>query len=436
MTSHEPEPPGDVGARIRRLRVTHGLTQRDLAEPQFSRTLLAAVEAGARKPSDQMIAHVAVRFGIDPDDLRYDRPPGAAADLDDALRQARQALSQGKVEHAEDVFGRVQADATRWALPAPACWAAYWLGEARMQRGDMRGAEEQFARVRDRERDCPPAARAAALARWAYCRFAGGDAFTATAVLQEELRAVRESGTPDPDARVRLSTVLLYIFVELDWRQRAHDLEAEVAPLLSRVTRAEWVAHFNMTAGQLRRSPAELPAAERMFGEAGRIYRELGLTREIGLCHWGYGYVLRRVDRLPEAAREFRAAAEILLAVGATQDHAGATLELAEVHRRQGALDEAARLAGVAARVSAQVRHVECMAEADRLLGLVAVSRGDTAEGERLLVRAADRYERGGFVTELIRTCRMLGDVLLDAGRTAEAGAVLRRGLHAAEAAR
>ncbi|WIN00336.1 helix-turn-helix domain-containing protein [Actinoplanes oblitus] len=425
----------DVGARIRHLRLAHGLTQRELAAPHYSRALLAAVEAGTRNPSDQVISHVAGRFGIDPDDLRYGRPPGAVADLDDALRQARQALSQGKAGHAEDVFRRVHADATRYALPAPACWAAYWLGEARMQRGDMRGAQEQFGRMLA-DAGCPPVPRAAALARWAYCRFAGGDSFTATAVLQDELRAMRESGTPDPDARLRLSTVLLYLFVELDWRQRAHELEADLLGLVPHVTNPEWLAHFFMTAGQLRRGAAELAEAERLFGEAGRVYRELGLTKEIGLCHWAYGYVLRRVDRLAEAATEFGAAAEILLAVGATQDHAGVTLELAEVRRRQGALDEAERLARVAARVSAQVRHVECMAEADRVLGLVAVDRGAIAEGERLLAEAADRYENGGFVTELIRTCRMLGDVLIGAGRTAEAGAVLRRGLRAAERSR
>lgn len=281
----------DVGARIRHLRLAHGLTQRELAAPDYSRTLLAAVESGTRKPSDQMIAHLAVRFGMDQDDLRYGRPPGAVADLEDTLQQARKALSQGKVDHAEDVFRRVHQDATRYALPAPAGWAAYWLGEARLQRGDLRGAEQQFARVRADEH-CPPVPRAAALARWAYCRFAGGDAFTATATLQEALRAARESGTPDPDARLRLSTVLLYLFVELDWRERAHDLEADIVGLLPQATRPEWLAHFYTTAGQLRRTPAELPEAERMFGEAGRIYRELGLTREIGLCHWAYGYVL------------------------------------------------------------------------------------------------------------------------------------------------
>jgi transcriptional regulator with XRE-family HTH domain len=429
------EPPEGVGARIRHLRLAHGLTQRELAAPHFSRTLLAAVETGARTPGDQLLAHVAGRLGVEPEQLRYGRPPAALTELDDTLRQARQALAQGKVDHAEEVFRRVRADATRYALPDPACWAAYWLGEARLQRGDLRGAEERFDRVLA-DGAGSATVRAAALARWAYCRFAGGDAVTATAVLREELRAVREAGTPDPDARLRLSTVLLYMYVELGWRERAYELEADTRALIPRVTRADWLAHLYTTAGQLRRTPAELPEAERMFGEAGRIYRELGLTREIGLCHWAHGYVLRRVDRPAEAARELSAAAEILLAVGATQDHAGATLELAEVRRREGALAEAVRLAEVAARVSAEFQHVECMAEADRLLGLVAVRRADLAEGVRLLTRAADRYENGGFGTELIRTCRLLGDVLIGAGRTAEAGAILRRGLRAAEKSR
>jgi transcriptional regulator with XRE-family HTH domain len=419
-----------VGTRIRRLRIAHGMTQRELAHPDYSRTLLAAVEAGTRNPSERMLADVARRLGVDPDDLRYGRPPGAAAALDDALQQARRLLSQGKIGYAEDVFRRVRADASRYALTEPACWAGYWLGEARLQSGDLRGAEEQFDRVR---KEPPSTPRTAAVARWAYCRFAGGDLSTALAVLQEELRTLRDCPTVHADGRLRLSSSLLYIFVELDWRERARRLEADALALLPDVTVPEWLAHFYTTAGQLRRTPAELPEAERMFTEAGRIYRELGLTREVGLCHWAHGYVLRRVGRLTPAAAELSAAAEVLLAVGATQDHAGATLELAEVRRRQGELDQAARLAVQAARVSAEVRHAECMAEADRLLGLIAVGRGLPAEGERLLTQAAARYEQMGLMAELVRTCRMLGDVLLEVGRNADAVAVLRRGLHAAE---
>jgi tetratricopeptide (TPR) repeat protein len=377
-----------------------------------------------------MLSQVARRLGVDPDDLRYGRPPGAAAALGDTLQEARRLLSQGKIGYAEDVFRQVRADASRYAFTELACWAGYWLGEARLQSGDLRGAEEQFGHVRE---EPPSTPRTAAVARWAYCRFAGGDLSTALAVLQEELRTPPESPAAHADGRLRLSTSLLYIFVELDWRERARQLEADAQALLPLITVPEWLAHFYTTAGQLRRTPAELPQAERMFTEARRIYRDLGLTREVGLCHWAHGYILRRVDKLAPAAKELSAAAEILLAVGATQDHAGATLELAEVRRRQGELDEAARLATQAARVSAEVRHAECMAEADRLLGLVAVGRSDPAEAERLLTRAAARYERAGLMAELVRTCRMLGDVLLDAGREADAVVVLRRGLHAAE---
>ena len=420
---------GTLGTRIRRLRKASGLTQRELAHPRYSRTLLAAVEAGTRNPSEPMLTHVAQRLGVDPDDLRYGRPPGAAAALTESLRQARRLLSEGKIGYAEDEFRRVREDASRYALAEPAAWAGYWLGEARLQSGDLPGAEEQFARVRD---EPPSTPRTAAVARWAYCRFARGDLSTALAVLQEELRAPVEPAS-QADGRLRLSASLLYIFVELDWRERARQLEADAQALLPLITVPEWLAHFYTTAGQLRRSPAELPEAERMFTEAQRIYRELGLTREVGLCHWGHGYVLRRVGKLAAAARELSAAAEILLAVGATQDHAGATLELAEVRRRHGDLDEAARLASEAGRISGELHHAECTAEADRLLGLVAVGRGDPAEGERLLTRAAARYERMGLMAELARTCRMLGDVLLDAGRDADAVTALRRGLHAAE---
>ncbi|MFD2768352.1 helix-turn-helix domain-containing protein [Micromonospora eburnea] len=126
-----------VGSRIRRLRTERGLTQRELAEPQYSRAFLAAVEGGVRNPGDRLLAHVAQRLGVDPDDLRHGRPPGAATAMADALQEARRALSQGKIAHAEEMFARICTDATGYALPDLACWATYWLGESRLQAGDL-----------------------------------------------------------------------------------------------------------------------------------------------------------------------------------------------------------------------------------------------------------------------------------------------------------
>ncbi|GAA2337448.1 helix-turn-helix transcriptional regulator [Dactylosporangium salmoneum] len=424
-----------VGAGIRRLRTARGLTQRDLAQPEYSRALLAAVEAGIRSPTDDLLRHVARRLDVELDDLRYARPPGLADELAAALRDARRSLAQGEADAAEAVFDRILAEGARYGLTDLACWAGYLVGEARLQRGELTAAMAAFDGLGDVLAAAGPAPRAAVLARRAYCQFAAGDAAGAVAAVEAALTAERRAADGDPDAQLRLSSGLMYAYLELDWRDRARQIEAQARPLLPRVTNREWLAQFLTIAGQLRRGEDELAEAERMFTDAGRLYEELGLTREVGLCRWAHGYVLRRVGHLDGAAEAFDAACRVLERVGATQDLAGAALELAEVRRRQGDLAAAGRLAREAAEVCARSQHLECMAEADRLLGLVAAARAE-AGAEELLQRATDRYARIGLMAEVMATCRALGELQLAQGETAAAAGTFRRGLEAARVLR
>jgi tetratricopeptide (TPR) repeat protein len=422
-----------IGTHVRRLRTARGITQRELAEPKFSRTLLAAVEAGARTPSDDMLEHLARRLEVDVDDLRHGRPAGIADELTRALVVARQRLSHGEVDEAVAVLAGIEADARRYGLTDLVCWAGFLLGEAEVQRGDLHVAMAAFDRLAGVLAIAGPAPRAAVLARRAYCQFASGDAEGAVAALEDELRSVRQAPRPNPDAQLRLLAALMYAFIELEWLDRARRLAEEADALLAEVSIPEWRAHYYTTAGQLRRTEAELDEARRLFVEAERLYRGLNLRREIGYCRWGHGYVLRRVGRLAEAAEEFDVACDLLREAGASQDYAGAALELAEVRRRQGDLVEAVRLADEVTGICEQSGHVECMAEADRLLGLVARERGEHPEAERLLRGAAQRYEAVGLMAESVTTFRLLGELLLEVGRRRDAAAVFRRGLRAAE---
>ncbi|GAB2953204.1 helix-turn-helix domain-containing protein [Micromonospora polyrhachis] len=426
-------PPDALGDRIRALRHDRGLTQRQLAEPRYTRAFLAAIESGIRIPTEQALRHIAERLDVDPDDLRYGRPPGIAETLTTALVDGRRRLFQGAVDAAAQAATEAYELADRYALPELRCRAVYLSGEVALHRGETATAVAEFDRALELLPPGRPELRAALVSRQAYCRFYSGESMPAVALLEDELRAVRAEPVTDPDAEVRLLTMLMYVFLELDWRNRARQLEREALPLLPRVCNPEWVARFYSTAAQLRQVGSELVHSEQMLDRAARLYTELGLTRQIGICHWARGFVLRRVGRPVDAAVEFERARTLLREVGAIQDYAGATLEMAEARRLAGAQTEAAELASEAARICRSSHHVEGMAEADRLLGRLAAARGDTTDGERLFRRAANRYDRAGMTAELMVTCRELGELLLAANRTDEAMAVFRRGLLMAE---
>jgi transcriptional regulator with XRE-family HTH domain len=421
-----------LGQRIRRLRHAAGLTQQHLAAPRYTGAFLAAVEAGTRSPSPEALEHIAARLGVAADDLRFGRPAGIAQDLGDRLATARRQLSAGSLDAAERALGEVRRLADNYRLPDLAGWASYYAAEVRLHRGATAAAAADYDRIAATLPAGHPQLRAAVLARQAYCLLVGGEAARAVAVLETGLRALRAEAPVQPDAELRLINALMYTFLELGWRQRARRLEAEASQLLPRVGNEEWIAQFYAVAGQLRRD-GELAEVDRYLAEAARRYSALGLTREIALCHWARGYVLRRAGQPGAAAAELSRAREILAAVGAVTDHAGATLELAEARRREGALAEAEELAKAASVTATDCGHHEAMAEADRLLGMLRAARGDGVEAERLLTRAVERYERAGLMGDVVSTCRLLGELLSGQGHRDRAAEVLRRGLRAAE---
>jgi transcriptional regulator with XRE-family HTH domain len=422
-----------LGAEVRRLRVAGGLTQRELAEPAYSRAFVAAIESGARIPSEEALAHIAARLGVAADDLRHGRPGGIAEVLAARLAEARRRLSHGESEAAAAEFDAVRAEAAAYQLPEIVGWAEYYLGDVLLHRGEVTAATEAYRAVAAAAPEGAVKLRAAVTARLGYSWFALGETQRALVLLEGQLRTLRAAPHQCPDAQMRVASMLMYTYNELDWNDRARQLEHEILPLVPWVTDIEWIAQFHSIAAQLRRDASELDDVERLLSQAERHYAASDLKREIGVCHWARGYVLRRADRLAEAEAEFRTARAVLTEVGAVQDLAGATVELAEVLRRRGILDEAAELAAEAARTSTLTGHSEGMAEADRLLGLVAGQRGEAEAAERYLTSAADRYDGAGLMAELVTTCGLLGDLLLHAGRRDEAIAVLRRGLRGAE---
>src|ERR671935_2384209 len=53
-----------VGARLKRLRIERGLSQRDLSEPGVSYAYISRIEAGARTPSVKALRMLARKLGV------------------------------------------------------------------------------------------------------------------------------------------------------------------------------------------------------------------------------------------------------------------------------------------------------------------------------------------------------------------------------------
>ncbi|UUW88347.1 helix-turn-helix domain-containing protein [Pimelobacter simplex] len=63
----------ELGQRIRQARRARGLTQREIAEPEFSVPYISRIEAGERRPSTAALSHFASRMGMTlPELMRQD----------------------------------------------------------------------------------------------------------------------------------------------------------------------------------------------------------------------------------------------------------------------------------------------------------------------------------------------------------------------------
>src|SRR6266498_2699637 len=69
----EGSPTEGVGARLKRLRLDRGLSQRDLSSPGVSYAYISRIEAGARTPSVKALRMLARKLGVSVDYLETGR---------------------------------------------------------------------------------------------------------------------------------------------------------------------------------------------------------------------------------------------------------------------------------------------------------------------------------------------------------------------------
>ncbi len=88
----------DVGARIRSLRTAKGLTQAQLAEPQYTKAYISMLESGRTRASMKALEHIAGVLGVKPADLLGGAPSPATPQY--TLLEARRLVEQGRAAEA------------------------------------------------------------------------------------------------------------------------------------------------------------------------------------------------------------------------------------------------------------------------------------------------------------------------------------------------
>src|SRR5204863_1065370 len=75
-TNQTPDPPSDLGPRLRAIRIARGVGLRELARRlDLSPSSISQIETGKIRPSVRTLYALASEFGVTVDEILFDEPP-------------------------------------------------------------------------------------------------------------------------------------------------------------------------------------------------------------------------------------------------------------------------------------------------------------------------------------------------------------------------
>ena len=423
-----PEPtrePESIGARLRRLRVERGFSQRDLSEPGVSYAYVSRIEAGARHPSLKAIRILATKLGVSPEYLETGAETPRAYDRELRLSDAELALRLGdEVDQAAHAFRALVGEARESTDVAAEVRARIGLGLALAHQGEYAEAIAHLERAVGSPA-VTPCSRPDVYAALGRSYRALGEGRRAVGLFERALAELREAAPEDRAVELRLRSLLSCALADVGELTRARSTLLDAAepgePGLDargRVTAYRSLARVAAGDGQ--------PVAAMVH-----MRRAIGLlessedTLELARAHLHTAELLLLEDRAEEAGPHLERA-DRLLELGAERTDLGA-LRTQQAHRavRIGAADDAIELA-----TDALVYLGEEAADqggAWHALGAAQALKGEVDAASESLRRAVELLRDRGEWREAMAAYRIWARALREAGRNQEAFDVIEQ---------
>lgn len=214
--------PGNVGERVRNLRLTRRLSQAQLAGHDLSDSYISLIESGKRTPTPTVLRMLAERLGCTPEYLAEGVEPEQRAHLEVRERHAHLALLRGDAATAEAGFDEVIARSDDPDLTSRARW-----GRARAleELGRTDAAIALFEELREQaERDPGRASWLPPVIALARCYHAVGDLGQAIALGERAVARLEQLGLGVGHEYTEAGRILLLAYVDRSDPVRAHDL--------------------------------------------------------------------------------------------------------------------------------------------------------------------------------------------------------------------
>ena len=407
-----------VGTRLKAARTRAGLTQRELAEPRYTKAYISALENGLIKPSMAALRFLARRLGTVPSEFLADE------DTQWQRLEAELRLAAGDWQAAADRYAEILdtevAGVARGRALLGLAEASYRMGQARQTIGSASEAVELLSR----------GGRSAEADRARYWLAAGhhasGDPARARILLEELLGSVG-SGHAEPELRVRVLIALAATVSQLGETEASIGLLEEARRIGVDLDDRRRATLLHSLA-QSYRMAGDLEGAVRMGIESLALFRAVdaraelaSIENELALTYLGLANLQAARTHADAARSEMeRAGDNFWLA------HLGDTE--ARIALAGGDLDGATERARTAVRLADEAGNAKALVDALLTTARIARRRGDAAAAAATLVEA-ERAAASGPPARLREVLTERSELAAEAGDHAAAYELGRRAL-------
>ncbi len=381
-----------LGARVRELRRSAGLSQSALAGERFSKEYLSQIERGRTRPTPQTLSWLAERLGVDAQFLETGVSATERLRVDSVIAQAEASIEASEYEDAARLLAGLTAPTPELRLRAllVESWARMYLGEIR----EAIALAEQARTVVD-DAGLGELDRAEVLYRLACCRYKLSSISTALALYTEALAIADRSELPCDRLRAHI----------LEWRSRCYRRQRDFEAAGEDVERAlelarglgdtETVAHVYFQASLVAERRGQWVRARTYAGKAKALYEELSDRQSVGRLLNNLGGLTFLLGRPDEAVEHLKSAFSHALEAGSSADAAQAISSLAQVHLRTGEVELAEEQARRALELlDGRVDFLDEIGNAQLVLGRALLEQDRLDEADAALAEAERSFER------------------------------------------
>jgi transcriptional regulator with XRE-family HTH domain len=410
-------PSESIGARVRRLRLERGLSQRQLASRGVSYAYISRIESGQRTPSVRAIRLLARRLGVAPEYLESGADIGPVEALELRLTDAELRLRLG--DHSAEVRHALQAvlkEAQRAGESEIAVRAQIALGLSSLAAGNEREAAQYLTIAVESPLVSPQTHTNVYVSLSKALRFLGR-ADEAAKMLED---ALDDLGSQTPEAagiRLRIATYLSYALTDLGQLERARSVLEEIDAGAALDPHEQVTMHWSLA--RLAYMEGQPRAALREIRRAIILLDHTEDSLELARAHLFAAEVHLWADNIPEAERHLALAAGL-------ENLAADARDLGALHSCQ-ALAHARRGDSERARLLIQYAHEE-LADAPTEQGLLWFAQalaeaacGDLDAATLSFDQAVDALTASSMQREAAAICREWSQLLTAAGRSEEA---------------